>query len=133
MHVDNAIRHVPNSAVRLRTDLSATLFLSEPKDYGGGQLIIHDQLGNREIKLAAGDMILYPATTLHQVLPITSGTRTCSFFWIQSMIRDNQQREQLFELDQAIQALTVELGSNHAEVVRLSGVYHNLVRRWADA
>lgn len=133
LHVDNAIRAVPGSIVRIRTDLSATLFLSEPDEYDGGELLIEDNYGCQSIKLAAGDMILYPSTSLHRVTPITRGERVCSFFWLQSMVRDNHQRAMLHDLDQSIQSLTVNLGNNHEDVLRLSGLYHNLVRQWAEA
>jgi PKHD-type hydroxylase len=132
LHVDNAIRHVPGTITRLRTDLSATLFFSEPDEYEGGELIIEDNFGAQTVKLAAGDMILYPSTSLHQVTPVTRGARVCSFFWMQSMIRDNHQREMLFDMDQTIQSLTALHGSNDPHVVRLSGIYHNLVRQWAE-
>jgi PKHD-type hydroxylase len=133
LHVDNAIRVVPGSITRIRTDLSATLFLSEPEDYDGGELTIEDNYGCQAVKLPAGDLVLYPSTSLHRVTPVTRGARVASFFWMQSMVRDNHRREILFDLDQAIQALTVNLGGNHAEVVKLSGIYHNLIRQWADA
>lgn len=132
VHVDNAIRHVPGTITRLRTDLSATLFFCEPDEYDGGELIIEDNFGAQTVKLAAGDMILYPSTSLHQVTPVTRGARVCSFFWMQSMIRDNHQREMLFDMDQTIQSLTALHGSNDAHVVKLSGIYHNLVRQWAE-
>lgn len=131
-HVDNAIRPVRGSAVRVRTDLSATLFLSEPEDYDGGELVIEGQFGVQEVKLAAGDMVLYPASSLHRVNPITRGERIASFFWIQSMIRDDADRAILFDLDQAIQDHARELGQGHARTVALTAVYHNLVRRWAE-
>jgi PKHD-type hydroxylase len=132
-HVDNAVRRVPGTAVRIRTDLSATLFLTDPADYDGGDLVIEGAFGAQEVKLAAGDLVLYPATSLHHVTPITRGARTSAFFWVQSMVRDEGQRTLLFDLDQSIQALTGDLGLDHPEVVRLSGVYQNLIRRWADA
>ena len=126
-HVDNAIRQVPGTAHRIRTDLSSTLFLSEPEDYDGGELVVEDSLGAHSVKLPAGDMILYPATSLHHVAPVTRGARVASFFWTQSMVRDDGQRSLLFELDSAIQGL-----SESAEVTRLTGCYHNLLRMWAD-
>ena len=132
LHVDNAIRYAPGSPTPIRTDLSATLFLCSPQEYAGGELVIEDNFGSQRIKLEAGDLVLYPSTSLHTVTPVSSGARTCAVFWLQSMVRSNQQRETLFELDQSVQALTAELGPSHAEVVRLSGVYHNLIRRWAD-
>ncbi len=132
-HIDGSLMQLPNSHLTLRTDLSATLFLNEPEDYDGGELSIDTRYGTQTVKLAAGDMVLYPSTSLHQVTPVTRGERLAAFFWIQSQIQDNTQRELLFDLDQSIQRLTVELGSTHAEVVRLSGVYHNLIRQWAVA
>lgn len=131
LHVDNAIMHLPDSQI-LRTDISATLFLSEPDDYEGGELTIETQYGAQEVKLDAGDLILYPSTSLHEVKPVTAGTRICAFFWIESLVRDSQQREMLFDLDQSIQAMTAQLSPSHEEVRRLTGVYHNLVRHWAD-
>lgn len=130
LHVDNAIMHLPDYQI-MRTDLSATLFLSEPDDYEGGELTIETNYGIQEVKLNAGDVILYPSTSLHEVKPVTRGVRVCSFFWIESMVRNNQQREILYDLDQSIQALTVERGSDDSEVRRLAGIYHNLIRGWA--
>jgi PKHD-type hydroxylase len=132
-HVDNAIRPVRGTPIRVRTDLSATLFLTDPAAYDGGELVIEGAFGVQEVKLAAGDLILYPASSLHQVAPITRGERVSSFFWVQSMVRDEGARTLLFDLDQSIQSLSAALGVDHAEVVRLSAVYHNLVRRWAEA
>ncbi len=134
-HVDNAVRQVPGAPLRIRTDLSATLFFSEPEEYEGGELIVEDTYGGKSVKLPAGQMVLYPATSLHHVNPVSRGTRTCSFFWIQSMVRDDSQRSLLLELDQGIQRLGG--GSpDHAAVqqstVKLTGVYHNLLRRWAE-
>lgn len=131
-HVDNAIRIVPGSSVRIRTDLSATVFFSEPDEYAGGELEIQDSYGNHQVKLAAGDMILYPSTSLHQVRPITEGSRVSSFFWIQSMIREHEQREILFDLDQSIQSLTMQHSHEHEDVVRLTASYHRLIRQLAD-
>jgi PKHD-type hydroxylase len=131
-HIDNAIRPVRGTFVRVRTDLSGTLFLSDPQDYEGGELVIEDVYGTQEIKLAAGDLVLYPASSLHQVNPVTSGARVASFFWVQSMVRDDGQRALLFDLDQSIQDHAREHGIDHPTTVRLTGVYHNLVRRWAD-
>lgn len=131
-HVDSAIMHVPISNTPVRTDLSATLFLSDPDSYEGGELRILDYMGDKSFKLQAGDMILYPSTTVHEVTPVTRGTRLASFFWIQSMVRSIQNRELLFNLDVSIQALTAELGTTHPEVVRLSSIYHNLMRGWVD-
>ena len=132
-HVDNAIRYDRSSgrAEALRTDLSATLFLSAPEDYDGGELVIEDTFGTQSIKLAAGDLVLYPGTSLHKVLPVTRGTRLASFFWIQSMLREDAQRRLMFELDVSIRRLTQSL-PDHPALVQLTGVYHNLLRRWAQ-
>lgn len=130
-HVDNAIRSGPTT--RIRTDLSATLFLTEPDDYDGGELVIETQFGAQDVKLEAGDMVLYPASSLHRVTEITRGARVSSFFWLQSMIRDDGERALLFDLDQSIQTLAAERSHDDAEVIRLTGIYHNLIRRWADA
>ncbi len=126
-HIDNAIRIDPASGTQLRTDLSATLFLTE--DYDGGELVIAGGSGQR---LRAGDMLLYPATSIHHVTEVTRGERICCFFWIESLIRDSGAREMLFDLDQSIQALTLDRGGDDGEVLRLTGVYHNLVRRWSS-
>ncbi|HWF37129.1 MAG TPA: Fe2+-dependent dioxygenase [Candidatus Acidoferrales bacterium] len=131
-HVDNAIRQVAGTPHRIRTDLSATLFLSAPEEYDGGELIVEDTYGTHNVKLPAGDMILYPATSLHHVRPVTRGARIASFFWIQSMVRDDGERSLLFDLDMAIQRVNRDL-AEHPSAVRLTGVYHNLLRRWADA
>jgi len=135
-HVDTAIRQLSTTGQRIRTDLSATLFLTPPSDYDGGELIVEDSYGEKSVKLAAGDMVLYPATSLHRVEPVTRGNRVSSFFWIQSMIRQDAQRTLLFELDASIQRLA---GSEHAQSapvkqssVQLTGVYHNLLRQWAE-
>lgn len=133
LHVDNAIRAVPGSPVRVRTDLSCTLFLSEPDSYDGGELIIEDSYGAQSVKLPAGHMTLYPAKSLHRVEPVTRGTRLASFFWLQSMVRSDTERALLFDLDQSIQSLATPNGQGHPDVVRLTGLYHNLVRRFADA
>lgn len=130
-HVDNAIRRVSGAAVKIRTDISMTLFLSEPDEYEGGELIIQDTYGEQKVKLAAGDLVLYPGTSLHKVTPVTKGRRLASFFWLQSLIRSDEQRRILYELDQSVQALTAE-NPKHSELVRLSGVYHNLLRQWAE-
>jgi PKHD-type hydroxylase len=132
-HVDNAIRMKRGSDFRLRSDLSATLFLSDPQDYDGGELIVEDHLGTHLVKLPAGDMILYPASSLHRVTPVTRGARIASFFWIQSMVRDDSARRTLFDLDTAIQTIAADRGQDDAAIIRLTGVYHNLLRRWADA
>jgi PKHD-type hydroxylase len=130
-HVDNAIRHVPGTNLRIRTDLSATLFLADPDEYDGGELIVEDTYGVHSVKLPAGHMVLYPASSLHNVRPVTRGARLASFFWIQSMIRDDAERTVLFDLDTAIQRLTVDL-PDHPAALQLTAVYHNLLRRWAD-
>ena len=130
-HVDNAIRQVTGTPHRIRTDLSSTLFLTGPDEYDGGELIVEDTYGTHTVKLPAGHMILYPATSLHHVRPVTRGARIASFFWIQSMIRDDGERTLLFDLDVAIQRLNVEI-SDHPIALQLTGVYHNLLRRWAD-
>ena len=131
-HVDNAIRFLPDGA-RLRTDLSATLFLGDPESYDGGELVIEDNYGAHAVKLPAGDMILYPATSLHRVEPVTRGTRLASFFWIESMVRDDGQRALLLDLDVGIRALAERVGDADPAIVSLTGSYHNLLRRWADA
>jgi len=131
-HVDNAIRYLPDGSGKIRTDLSATLFLSDPDDYDGGELVIEDSYGAHEVKLPAGDLVLYPATSLHRVEPVTRGTRTASFFWIQSMVRDDGQRTLLLDMDAAIRTLAAKVGDQDAAVVSLTGSYHNLLRRWAD-
>ena len=132
MHVDNAVRNKRGGAERLRSDLSATLFLSAPDDYEGGELTVEDTYGAHAVKLAAGDLILYPASSLHHVTTVTSGERIAAFFWVQSMIRDEAQRRVLFDLDVAVQRLAGELGQGHAAVVALTGTYHNLLRMWAE-
>jgi PKHD-type hydroxylase len=132
LHVDNAVRGDRLTGLRIRTDLSVTLFLSEPGDYDGGELVIEDLYGSHEIKLPAGDLVLYPASSLHLVTPVTRGTRVASFFWLQSMIRDAHARSLIFDLDTAIQALVERLGRDDPETVRLTGIYHNLIRHWAE-
>ena len=132
-HVDNAIRHLRGTNFRIRSDLSATLFLSEPEEYDGGELTVEDTYGVQRVKLAAGDLVLYPSTSLHHVTPVTRGARVSSFFWIQSMVRDDGQRTLLFQMDAAIQQLVAQLGNADARVISLTGVYHNLLRRWADS
>lgn len=130
-HVDNAIRQVSGTALRIRTDLSATLFLAGPDDYEGGELMVEDTYGVHSVKLPAGHMVLYPSSSLHHVRPVTRGARVASFFWIQSMVRDDGERTLLFDLDSAIQRLAGDMPS-HPAVVQLTSVYHNLLRRWAD-
>jgi PKHD-type hydroxylase len=131
VHVDNAVRQVRNTPHRVRTDISATLFLAEPDEYDGGELVIDDTYGPHSVKLPAGDLILYPASSLHRVQPVTRGARVASFFWIQSMVREDAQRTLLFDLDVAIQRLGRDV-PDHASVVQLTGIYHNLLRRWSD-
>jgi PKHD-type hydroxylase len=131
-HVDNAIRQVTGTPHRVRTDLSATLFFSNPEEYDGGELVVEDTYGVHSVKLPAGHLILYPSSSVHHVRPVTRGARFASFFWIQSMVRDDGQRALLFDLDNAIQSLRKKDGES-AEAVQLTGVYHNLVRRWAEA
>lgn len=129
-HVDNAIRF--SGPVRYRTDVSCTLFLTEPEDYDGGELLIEDSFGEHAVKLPAGDMILYPATSLHRVAPVTRGSRWASFFWTQSMVKSDEQRALLFNLDRAVQDLSARIGQGEPEVVSLAGTYHNLLRMWAE-
>jgi PKHD-type hydroxylase len=130
-HVDNAVRQIPGTPHRLRTDVSATLFLSAPEEYDGGQLVVEDTFGTHSVKLAAGDMVVYPASSLHRVEPITRGVREAAFFWVQSMVRDDGARTLLFELDTSIRELTAQ-GADRDALVRLTNCYHNLLRRWAD-
>ena len=130
-HVDNAIRQVAGTGFRIRTDLSATLFLSQPDEYDGGELAVEDTYGVHTVKLPAGHMVLYPSTSLHHVRPVTRGARIASFFWIQSLVRDDAERTLLFDLDTAIQRLSAD-APDHSAAVQLTGVYHNLVRRWAE-
>ena len=130
-HVDNAIRRVPGTPHRIRTDLSATLFFVEPDEYDGGELVVEDTYGVHAVKLPAGHLVLYPSTSLHHVRPVTRGARLASFFWIQSMVRDDGERTLLFDLDSAIQLLGQE-HPDHPVAVPLTGVYHNLLRRWAE-
>ena len=130
-HVDNAVRTVRGTPHRVRTDLSATLFLSAPDQYDGGELVIEDTYGTHSIKLPAGDLVLYPASSLHRVQPVTRGARVASFFWIQSMVRDDGQRTLLYDLDRATQQVHRDSPDSPA-ALQLTGVYHNLMRRWAD-
>ena len=131
VHVDNAIRQVPGTPVKVRTDLSMTLFFSEPEEYEGGELVIEDTYGAHSVKLAAGDMVLYPSTSLHKVTPVTRGRRLASFFWLQSMVASDEKRSLLFDMDMAIQSLRQQLADSR-EIVQLTGVYHNLLRQWAQ-
>ena len=130
-HVDNAVRQVPGSGQRIRTDLSATLFFSSPDEYDGGELVVEDTYGVHSVKLPAGHLVLYPSTSMHTVRPVTRGARVASFFWFQSMVRDDGERTLLFDLDTAIQRLNQDL-PDHPSAVQLTGVYHNLLRRWAE-
>lgn len=130
-HVDNAIRQIPGTPHRLRTDISATLFLSAPEQYDGGELIIEDTYGTHSVKHAAGDLVVYSATSVHRVLPVTRGRRTAAFFWIQSMVRDAADRALLFDIDNAVRELT-RTGGHSESIVRLTACYHNLLRRWGD-
>lgn len=132
-HVDNAIRIRRGSDFRLRSDLSITVFLEPPEDYDGGELLVEDHYGVQRVKLPAGHAVVYPSSSLHKVTPITRGRRVASFFWIQSMVRDTEARRLLFDLDRAVQRLTGELGGKDRSVIELTGVYHNLLRRWADS
>ncbi|CAB5710868.1 PKHD-type hydroxylase Sbal_3634 [Delftia tsuruhatensis] len=131
LHVDGAARHLPGPHPWMRTDVSSTLFLCDPEDYDGGELVVVDTYGTHEVKLPAGDLILYPSTSLHRVEPVTRGERVCSFFWAQSMVRDDARRAMLFEMDQTIQRLRERLGET-GETVALTGQYHNLLRMWAE-
>ena len=131
-HVDNAIRRDPLSGLPLRTDLSATLFLTDPDDYDGGELVVEDAFGSHIVKLPAGGLILYPASSLHHVTPVTRGVRTASFFWIQSLVRDDAKRGLLLDMDVAIQRLSVAVGTADPSVLSLTGTYHNLLRMWAE-
>ena len=130
-HVDNAVRTLRGTNLHVRTDVSATLFLSEPDQYDGGELVVEDTFGTRAVKLPAGDMILYPSSSVHRVEPVTRGSRIASFFWIESMARHDEQRRLLFDLDMSILALRQQLGETEP-VIRLTGCYHNLMRMWAD-
>lgn len=131
-HSDSALLHVANSSVVVRSDLSATLFLSEPDEYDGGELEIETASDAQAVKLAAGDMILYPSGALHRVLPVTRGARIACFFWVQSMVRDAGERALLYDLDQSIQQATIAMGGESPTVQQLAAIYHNLLRRWAD-
>lgn len=130
-HVDNAIRQIPGTPIRVRTDLSATLFLNAPEEYEGGELVIEDVFGVHRVKLSAGHLILYPANSLHHVTPVTRGTRLASFFWIQSMVKDDADRTLLFDLDIATQQVGRDL-PDHPAGIQLTNIYHNLLRRWAE-
>ena len=129
-HVDGAVRLLPGTGTQIRTDISATLFLTSPEEYDGGELVVHDTYGAQRVKLPAGDLVLYPATSVHEVEPVTRGMRLASFFWVQSLVRDDAQRSLLFDLDMAIVRLTQD-APNHPSLVALTGTYHNLLRIWA--
>lgn len=130
-HVDSALMFLPGSAQQMRTDLSATLFLAEPEEYDGGELEVEGPFGVQTVKLAAGDMVLYPSSSLHRVTPVTRGARVASFFWIESLVADEAERTLLFDLDQSVQQVTPLLAPDDMRLVQLTGVYHNLLRRWA--
>lgn len=131
LHVDNAIRQ--SGDVRIRSDLSATLFLSNPDDYDGGELVVEEMYGPQSVKLPAGDLVLYPSRSLHRVTPVTRGARVACFFWLQSLVRNDADRESLFRMDVAIQRINVDRGPRDEAVLELTAVYHNLLRRWAEA
>ncbi|MFZ6760994.1 Fe2+-dependent dioxygenase [Undibacterium sp. Ji50W] len=131
LHVDSAIMVLPGTGQNLRSDLAATVFLAEPGEYEGGELEIDTDFGAQTVKLTAGDMVLYPASSLHRVTPVTSGARLASFFWIESMVSDGTERAMLYDLDQAIQKLTMTVDPQNSALLTLTGVYHNLLRRWA--
>ena len=131
-HIDNAFFSIPGTAIKVRTDISTTVFFSDPEEYEGGELVVEDTFGQQSVKLAAGDAIVYPGTSLHRVNPVTRGTRYASFFWTQSLIKSAEQRRLLFDLDQSIQDLTAEQ-PEHPRVAALSGTYHNLLRMWSEA
>ena len=130
VHVDSAVMQIPGTSQSMRSDLSATLFLSEPDEYDGGELEIEDAFGAQAVKLEAGDLVLYPSSSLHRVTPVTRGARVASFFWIESLVRDDGARTLLFDLDQAIQGLTPKVAADDAHLLKLTGTYHNLLRRW---
>lgn len=130
-HVDNSIRKSKTSPILVRTDVSSTLFFSEPEEYEGGELVIQDTYGEQRVRLPAGDLVVYPSTSLHQVTPVTQGTRYASFMWTQSMVRSDEKRRLLFDMDMAIQELIKDI-PDHPSIVKLSGNYHNLLRQWAE-
>ena len=130
-HIDNAIFVMPGSAVKLRSDVSTTVFLNDPADYEGGELVIEDTFGEQRIKLAAGDAIVYPGTSVHRVEPVTQGVRYAAFFWTQSLVKSDEQRRLLFDLDQSIQMLGRD-HPHHSKIAALSGTYHNLLRMWSE-
>lgn len=130
-HIDNALFAIPGTAIKVRTDVSTTVFFSEPDEYEGGELIVEDTFGHQSVKLAAGDAIIYPGTSLHRVNPVMQGTRYASFFWTQSLVKSDEQRRMLFDLDQSIQQLTMDC-PDHPKLSTLSGTYHNLLRMWSE-
>ncbi|MFZ5960715.1 Fe2+-dependent dioxygenase [Pseudomonas knackmussii] len=130
-HIDNAVRDAQGGRERIRTDLSSTLFFSDPEDYDGGELVIQDTYGEQRVKLPAGDLVLYPGTSLHKVEPVTRGARYASFFWTQSLVREDSQRSLLFQMDQALQQLNRDV-PEHPALIELTGSYHNLLRRWVE-
>ncbi|QNE32769.1 Fe2+-dependent dioxygenase [Sphingomonas sp. NBWT7] len=132
-HVDNAVRVQRGSDFRVRADLSVTVFLEDADSYDGGELVIEDLFGEQRVKLPAGHAVVYPSSSLHRVTPVTRGRRVASFFWLQSMVRDDAARRILFDLDRSVQSVAAVRGHDDADVIRLTGVYHNLLRRWADA
>lgn len=131
-HVDGSIRVVPGSGMRIRTDVSSTLFLTPPEDYDGGELVVHDTYGTHKVKLPAGHMVIYPATSMHSVTPVTRGSRWGSFFWTQSMVKDDWQRNMLYDLDQSIIQIRQRMADDHPAVVGLTAHYHNLIRHWSE-
>ena len=131
-HIDNALFVIPGTAIKVRSDVSTTVFLSDPQEYDGGELIVEDTFGHQSVKLAAGDAIVYPGSSLHRVNPVTRGTRFASFFWTQSLVKSDEQRRLLFDLDQSIQQLTADC-PDHPKLSALSGTYHNLLRMWSEA
>lgn len=131
-HIDNALFVIPGTAIKVRTDVSTTVFFSDPDEYEGGELVVEDTFGHQSVKLAAGDAILYPGTSLHRVNPVIQGTRYASFFWTQSLVQSDEQRRLLFDLDQSIQQLTADC-PDHPRLSALSGTYHNLLRMWSQA
>ena len=131
-HVDSAVLHSKANQQWVRSDISCTLFLSDPQDYDGGELVIRESFGDKRIKLPAGDLILYPGSTVHQVSPVTRGARMASFFWVESMVRSTEQRQMLFDMDMQLLRLRKDIGEQHPAIIGLTGTYHNLLRLWAD-
>ena len=131
-HVDSAVRYLPRGAGRVRTDISCTLFLADPDDYEGGELVVEDTFGTQRVKLPAGDMVMYPGTSVHRVEPVTRGFRVASFFWIQSMVRTDEQRRLLFDMDNNLIDLRIRMGETDPNVIGLTSTYHNLLRMWLD-